>query len=159
MLVPAILYKEEIEKAFAKELYTERMYYYTGYSYENSIPVIKVQENIYQYAILNSAEELIGYFAYMVNPYLDCVYNFGLYSFEMNITVAKEVFEKLNELINTHHKVTWKMVGDNPIKKHYDKFCKEHDGNILVMHDETKDFNGNYTDVYIYEVVNEISKL
>lgn len=41
MLVPAILYKEEIEKAFAKELYTNDYFYYYGFAYGNSLPEIR----------------------------------------------------------------------------------------------------------------------
>ena len=45
------------------------------------------------------------------------------------------------------------MVGGNPIKKHYDKFCKKYDGNILKLKDVFKDRNGKYHDDYIYEII------
>lgn len=41
MLVPAILYKEEIENAFAKKLYTNDYFYYYGYVYGNGLPEIR----------------------------------------------------------------------------------------------------------------------
>ena len=46
------------------------------------------------------------------------------------------------------------MIGENPVKKHYDKFCSKHGGNVVVLHDACKDPNGKYVNAYIYEIVN-----
>jgi hypothetical protein len=45
------------------------------------------------------------------------------------------------------------MIGGNPVKRHYDKFCAKHNGNRVVLHDVCKDENGNYRDEYIYEII------
>lgn len=45
MLVPTILHKEEIEKAFAKELYTNDYFYYYGYAY--GIGLTEIRELFY----------------------------------------------------------------------------------------------------------------
>lgn len=154
MLVPAILYKEEIEKAFAKELYTDSCFYYNGYAYCNGLPEIKAEDNSYEYAIVNSHKKLIGYFGYRIDANTDTVYNFGLYSFDKgNPIIGKDLFGKLEELIKIHHRIEWRMVGGNPVKKHYDKFCNKHNGNIAVLHDACKDSKGNYHDSYIYEII------
>ena len=70
MLVPAILYKEEIAKNFKKYYYTDDMMYETGYL-DNWNP--EIHENpdacTYQYAIVDSNEKLIGYLAYTIDWY------------------------------------------------------------------------------------------
>jgi hypothetical protein len=153
MLVPAILYKEEIEKEFAKVLYTKDYFYYSGYAHCNSLTEIRAEDNNYQYAIVDN-EKLIGYLAYRINTSGTCAYNFELYSFDMgNCIVGKDLFEKMEELVSKYHRVEWRMIGGNPVQKHYDRFCKKHGGNCVVLHDVTKDDSGNYHDEYIYEIV------
>ena len=52
MLVPAILYKDEILKAFSRELYTEDYFLYNGYAHCNTLPEIRLENNVYQFAIV-----------------------------------------------------------------------------------------------------------
>ena len=68
MLVPAILYKEEITKGMQKYFYTDDMLYETG-CMENWTPnIVECPEGWqFQYAIVDSNEKLIGYFAYTVD--------------------------------------------------------------------------------------------
>jgi hypothetical protein len=154
MLVPAILYKDDFAQAFAKELYTEGYYYYSGYAHCNSLPEIKTEDRNYQYAIIDDDKRLIGYLAYQIAFTEDCAYNFGLYSFDKgNPIIGKDLFEKMEELVSRYHRVEWRMIGGNPVKRHYDKFCAKHNGNRVVLHDVCKDENGNYRDEYIYEII------
>lgn len=156
MLVPAILYKNELETAFAKELYTDDFYYYSGYPHSNELPEIKAEDYIYQYAIIDSNEKLIGYLAYRVSNFGDCAYNFGLYSFDKgNVLVAKDLLDKMEELVTTYHRVEWRMIGGNHVKRGYDAFCKKHNGTIVHLHDVCKDNKGVYHDEYIYEIINK----
>jgi hypothetical protein len=156
MLVPAILYKDEIENAFAKEIYTKEYFFYAGYAHCHSFPQITAEDNKYQFAIIDEQEKLLGYLAYQVNASGDCVDKFGLYSFcKGHYLVGKELFNKMEELVKTYHRIEWNMISGNPVKKHYDRFCKKHNGNIVVLHDVCKDENGNYHDEYIYEIVNK----
>jgi hypothetical protein len=154
MLVPAILYEQELKTAFAKELYSERYFYYSGYAHSNSLPEIEAEDNVYRYAMVDSKEKLIGYLAYRVDTINDCVYNFGLYSFDKgNFLIGKDLFEKMEELVKQYHRVEWKMIGGNPVQKHYDRFCYKHHGNRVVLHDMCRDSKGNWHDEFIYEIV------
>ena len=158
MLVPAILYKEEIEKAFARDLYSKDYFYYVGYAHCVSLTEIRAEDNHYQYAIIHN-DKLIGYLAYRVDPSLDCVNNFGLYSFDKgNVVIGIDLFKEMERLVNRYHRVEWRMIGGNPVKKHYDRFCAKHGGNVVVLHDVVKDLEGNYLDEYIYEIVKEGSR-
>lgn len=154
MLVPAISKKAELLEKFSREVYSEKYFWYCGYAHCHELPEIKVEDNVYQYAIINKSGDVAGYFAYSVEPYADSVFNFGLYSFgKGDITVGIDVFAELEKLVENHHRIEWVVVGGNKIKKNYDRFCKKHGGSIAVLHDSVRDENGNYHNSYVYEIV------
>ena len=155
MLVPAILYKEQIVKEFQKYFYTTDMMYETGCMC-NWIPEISYcpSESQFQYAIVDENEKLIGYLGYSVDWYVSKAYNFGLFSFDRgNLQVPKDVFEKLEELVSTLHRVEWRAVGGNHACRGYDNFIKRHNGIKHVLKDSIRDKDGNYHDDIIYEIV------
>lgn len=153
MLKPAILYKEELTKLFAEQLYTDDYFYFTGYVHTNCLPDIHTEENLYQYAIIDN-ERVVGFLSYIIWEATDTAMNFALYSFERgNTIVGRDVYTKLRELINTHRRVEWRMVGGNPVEKTYNKFCSKHGGNHVVLRSVCKDLHGNYRDEHIYEIV------
>lgn len=157
MLVPAILYKEQIEKEFQKLYYTEDMFYYTGclaqwYPNIKDIP----GDGDFDYAIVNNAGKLIGYLSYKADYYCSKVYNFGLVSFDRgNPIIGNDLYKKLEELVPRFRRIEWRMVGGNPVEKHYDKFCERYNGNKYFLKDAIRDRDGNYHDDIIYEIVNE----
>ncbi len=157
MLVPAILYKEQIIKEFQKYYYTTDMLYETG-DIENWVPQIAEcpESWQFQYAIIDNNKKLIGYLGYAVDWYVSKAYNFGLFSFDRgNILVGKDVFDKLEELVKTFHRVEWRAVGGNPACRGYDSFIKKHNGTKHILKDSIKDKDGNYHDDIIYEIVKE----
>ena len=154
MLVPATLYKEEIIKNFKRYFYTDEMLYETGCMH-NWIPNIVdcPDESTFQFAIVHN-DILIGYLGYVVDWYASQAYNFGLFSFDRgNPIVGKDVFNKLEELVNRFHRVEWRMVGGNPAERGYDNFLKRHNGNKHVLKDAIRDRDGNYRDDIIYEII------
>ena len=82
MLVPAILYKDEIIKGMQKYFYTDDMMFETG-CMDNWTPNITEcpEGSQFQYAIVDNNEKLIGYLGYAVDWYTSKAYNFGLFSF------------------------------------------------------------------------------
>lgn len=155
MLVPAILYREQIKKEFQKCYYTQDMMYETGCMCNWSPEIVECpNESQFQYAIIDKNEKLIGYLGYSVDWYAFKAYNFGLFSFDRgNILVGRDVFDKLEELIKTLHRVEWRAVGGNPACRGYDRFIKKHNGTKHVLKDSIKDKNGEYHDDFIYEIV------
>lgn len=157
MLVPAILYKEQITKEFQKLFYTTDMMYETGCMEQwcPDIPEVP-NEGHFSYAIVDSKDKLIGYLFYQVDYYCSKAYNFGLMSFDRgNFIIGKDLFEKMEELVSQLHKIEWRMVGGNPVEKHYDKFCFKHNGKKHILKDSIKDADGNYRDGIIYEIIKE----
>lgn len=155
MLVPAILYKEQINKEFQKYYYTTDMLYETGCMCNCNPEIAECpSESQFQYAIIDKDEKLIGYLGYSVDWYASNAYNFGLFSFDRgNVLVGRDVFDKLEELIKTLHRVEWRAVGGNPACRGYDSFIERHNGTKHVLKDSIKDKNGKYHDNIIYEIV------
>ena len=154
MLVPAILFKSEIENGFKKLFYTNDMFFVNS-NLDQWIPDIaeNMNEGWFQYAIVDG-EKVIGYLGYYVNYYTSNVYNFRLISFEKgNLLIGKDLFEKMEELVSRFHRIEWRMIGGNPVERSYDKFCERHKGIKHVFKDVLKDAEGNYRDSIIYEIV------
>lgn len=156
MLVPAILFKNEIRQKFMEYNYSEDMIYYTGYL-GNALPQINETNDgdCYQYAIVDE-DILIGYFTYMINWYSSCAHSFGLFSFDRNNKIIGiDVFRELKKIIHAYriHRIEWRMIGGNPVEKHYDRFCKSYNGKKFVLTDAIKDRYGKYHDDIIYEII------
>lgn len=132
MLVPAILYRDQIEREFQRLYYTKDMLFETG-CLGQWTPEISdsPDDGRFDYAIVSN-NKLIGYLSYQVDYYVSKAYNFGLMSFDRgNPVVGKDVFEKLEELVSTLHRVEWRMVGGNPAERSYDKFCEKHKEDVI----------------------------
>ena len=156
MLRPAILYKEEIQSKFAEQFYSCDMMKYSGYL-GSSIPNIDndTDGGCYQYAIVDNGK-LIGYFTYSIDWYSSCTHCFGLFSFDRNNkTIGLDVYRELKKIIKDYHihRMEWRMVGGNPVEKHYDRFCERYHGKKFVLTDAIKDRHGNYHDDVIYEII------
>lgn len=164
MLRPAIEYKDKLLELFSKEIYSDRYFWYAGYAHGHKLPTISDEDNIYQWAILSDVFTVEGYLAYSVYPEIDSVENFGLYSFDDDdnfiirraLSVGKDVHEKLEELVEAHHRVSWRMISGNPVMSSYDAFCRKHHGNKVCLHDICKDVYGEYHDEYIYEIIKPV---
>lgn len=155
MLIPAIQRKEEIVREFQKYYYTTDMLYETG-SMDNWCPdIVNCPDNsTFQYAVIDGNNKLLGYLGYYVDWYSSRAYNFGMISFDRgNVLFAKDVFEKMEELVETFHRVEWRMVGGNPAQRGYDNFIKKHNGNKHILKDCIRDKDGKYHDDVIYEIV------
>ena len=94
--------------------------------------------------------------SYRIDPLADRITSFGLYSFDKgNPMIGKDVFNKMEELVEDHHSIEWRMISCNPAKRSYDRFCKKHSGNVFKFTHVTKDKKGNWIDEYVYEIVNK----
>lgn len=82
MLIPAILMKDEIEKAFMSYYYSEEMFYYSGClgNYLTNI-YEQPEDGQMQYAIIDKNKKLIGFISYKIDRYASSAYNFGIISF------------------------------------------------------------------------------
>lgn len=153
MLIPAIAKKKEIENLFARNLYNDTMFLYDGRGHCNYIPDIKPKDGVYDWAIVDKNDNVVGYFSYCVDTYAESVRQFGLISFASNPIIGIDVYRKMKELVSTYHRIEWYMVGGNPVEPHYDRFCARYGGRKLKLQDATKDSQGMFRDMYIYEII------
>lgn len=156
MLIPAIMKKTEIEEGFKKLYYTDDMFYYRGSMCSCHTNILDTGDgNMFQWAIVDENEKVIGYIGYNIDWYSSNASSFGLISFDKNNPlVGIELRKVFDKLINEYkmRRIEWAMVGGNPVEKHYDRFCKKYNGNKLVMHDVIKDAQGNFHDSVFYEI-------
>lgn len=152
MLVPAMVVRDELTKLFAEKIYSEDMFWYNGYSFCNTLPDLEARENFFKWAIVDDGQ-VVGYLTYMVEGGYSVKW-FGLISFKNSPVIGIDLYFKLKELINTFHRLEWRMISGNPVQKHYDKFCERFGGNKVVLHDVVKDGKGFFHDEYVYEIIN-----
>lgn len=157
MLVPAILYKDEIIKNLKRQLYEDEMMYYSGWAGCN-LPQIpdEFDGTNYKFAIIDENNKVIGYFAYSYNMHSKCLNNFGLYAFDKNNSIiGKDIFCAIRHMIKAYnpHRMEYSMIGGNPVERHYDNFCRRHNGKKIILTDVFKDRYGEYHDMTIYEII------
>lgn len=155
MLKPAILYRDEIIRCMQEYFYTDDMLYGSGCLANWSPNIVdSPMEGLYQWAIVNNDDKLIGFLDYRIDFYVGKAYNFGLFSFDRgNPLVGKDLFEKLEELVHSCHRVEWRAISGNPACRGYDAFIKKHNGKCHVLKDSIKDRHGDYHDDLIYEII------
>lgn len=163
MLVPALLYKDQIEKEFMKVLYTDDYFYYQGWIAGSILPKIREEENLYQYAIIDKEGKLLGFLSYKVDMATMTAYGFGAYSFDRgSYIVGKDLIAKLHELVMTYHRIEWRAISCNSVVRSYDRILdslKEFCRDIVVykteLHDVVLDKWGILRNEIIYEVINK----
>lgn len=162
-LVPAVIYKQQIIEESKKLYYTDAELYYVGWVGNMPVNILDEDESgsIYQYAICDMNDKLIGYIAYRLDLYTSQAYNFGLISFDKgNILIGYAVKEIMDKLINKNkvHRIEFRCVGGNPAKKAYDRFCKRYNGRCIELRDTIRDEYGRYHNEYIYEILLGVSE-
>lgn len=163
MIVPAILYKEELIREFDKLRYTEKAMLFNGCIQDDSLQISdEPSENRFQYAIVDHNEQLVGYISYWREWYDDSATNFGLISFMDRIEgrstapiMASAIREIIHQLDGVH-RIEWRCIGGNPAARTYARICEKVKGyrfRNLWLFDVFKDRQGNYRDCYIYELI------
>lgn len=155
MIVPAITVKDEVEKLFKQQFYTEDMFYYVGGVDSFPLEISQSTDNgRYEWAIMDG-DKVVGFIAYVIDWYSQGVYNFGLISFDKgNPKVGIGIKDVIKLLLFYHiHRIEWKMICGNPVERHYDFWCKKFGGKKIELRDVTKDYQGNFRNSVIYEVI------
>ena len=162
MIAPAVKYKEQII-AYSDELrYSQRMMYYNGCREHGRISIKDDWDDggVYQWAILNTKKELVGYIAYNVDFFSSCAYSFGLISFKDDkMTMAMGIRDVIEHLITMRlHRIEFRCLWYNPAKNGYEKILKNFSRAYRVLAfrltDVFKDEEGIYQDEVLYELVN-----
>ena len=83
LLIPAAVYKDDIQKLSKQFFYSDKAFYYNGCPMTAPINVADEDEygELFQYAIINK-DILVGYLSYRIRWYDSCAYAFGLFGFQ-----------------------------------------------------------------------------
>ncbi len=134
------------------------MLFETG-TLNNWIPDISDNHNEsrYQFAIVDNNKKLIGYLDYCIDWYTSCASRFALMWFDKgNQIISIDILKTMRRLIRGYelHRIEFRMIGKNPVEKHYDRICKHYVGTKHILKDAVKDRYGKYHDDIIYEIIN-----
>lgn len=170
MLIPASIYKEEIEKQFKAIQYTDRYLWYTG-SIDNYDMEVKTEGDKFAFAIVDNWKHLIGYISFRVDWYCSMAYNFGLICFHPDYydvigdIKAKQVMTRaIREVMRmvesfNLHRIDFRCVSGNPAEKNYGRLSQKirergkYDFNLIVFTDNIRDTQGKYHDTTCYELI------
>lgn len=159
MLVPALLYKDEIERRSRELCYSDASFYYgdgLGQSY------ISVEENddygeLFQYAIVDRDKKLVGFLRYRIHWYNSCAHCFGLINLSgaENSIIGIDVYREIKKIIYEYkiHRIEFRMIKGNPVERHYQKLIEKYNGRAIVLRDAIKDRKGVYHDDVTYEII------
>lgn len=161
MIVPAICYKDEIEREMNMLLYTDDMMYFVGSISGEPVNLFVEDDGKgdlkCQFAIVDGNSNLVGYLQYRIDLYASCAYDFATISFAKGKPImGKELHETLERLVRRYHRVEFSAISSNSVIKAYDRFLESHNniGHKHVFKDAFRDLDGNYNDQYVYEFVN-----
>jgi len=166
MLVPAIQYKDEIEKQFQRIQYTEKYLWYTG-SIDNYDIEVKTEGDKFAFAII-CQEHLIGYISFRVDWYCSMAYNFSLIRFsdafvEIGGVATRTIASAIREVIRmiesfNLHRIDFRCVSGNPVWKKYEHLLvwfhrRDWLGHMIILRDNIRDRQGYYHDTICYELI------
>lgn len=160
MLKPAVKFQREVMEKFYEVIYDDDFFLCNGYAFDFQLPDVSPDNDRCQYVVVDSNDDVLAYFSYRVDAYSSCAYGFYAFSFDKgNYIVGKDIFSEMERLVSKFHRVEWYMIGGNPVKRSYDRFCGKHGGSVLILRDAVRDSDGNYRDKYCYEIINPDSEL
>jgi len=170
MLVPAIQYKEEIEKQFKAIQYSDKYLWYTG-SIDNYDIEVKTEGDKFAFAIVESCQ-VIGYISFRVDWYCSMAYNFSLIKFlphyfdnptqeykDSTLKMASAIREVIRMIESFNlHRIDFRCVSGNPAWRKYEHLLvwfhrRDWIGNMIVFRDNIRDREGDYHDTICYELI------
>ena len=172
MLVPAGIYKEQIEKAFNAEQYSEKLFWYDG-SIDNYPHEVTTEGDKYAFAIVHSGQ-VIGYVSFRIDWYCSCAFNFSLIKFldiyfenstqeyksstPLMISAIREIMRMIKSY--SIHRIDFRCVSGNPAIRGYTGIIQQiekqnYSVKISRFRDNIKDRQGKYHDTIMYEMIRE----
>lgn len=158
MLVPAQLYRDEINKKMIKGWYNlDNMYYHDSpASYMIDLP--DNNSEIHCLASISNGE-VIGYISYCVDYQTMSADNFKFISFDKgNLTFVDNIHELILALFLKYNfnRVAWQCYADDPAIQVYRKLINEFGGReAAYLRQTTKLLDGKIHDSVIFEILRE----
>ena len=158
MIRPAILFKEELSKAFSSQLYSQEYFWYEG-GIENYEQEIREESDKFQFAIFDH-EQLVGYISFRVDWYCSSAFNFGLVSFtdKPSLIMTSAILEVIKMIDGFNlHRIDFRCISGNPAESGYDgiigRFSGKYNLRKVEFKDNSRDRQGNYHSTIMYELI------
>lgn len=164
MLVPAIVYKDEIENQFKRIQYTDKYLWYTG-SIENYDIEVETTEDRFAYAIVHN-DLVIGYISFRVDWYCSTAYNFGLIRFAdshdkaATAVMTSAIMQIIKMILGFNlHRIDFRCISGNPAQRNYDgvidviEKTQDYWVHKFSFTDDVKDMKGKYHSTVCYELI------
>lgn len=159
MLIPAQLYKEELNKKNYETWYDQRYMYYHSGTGAYDIQLADNNCDKHQFVSVDKDNNVIGYISYKIDWQALSADNFGIISYDLgNLTFVKDVYQAICDLFEKYHmnRVSWFAFADNPAVKGYRNFIKKHGGIECAYHRQiSKLVDGKLHDAIQFEILAE----
>ena len=161
MLVPAILYEEQLKKQYIAAACNDHYKFYTGASYRRFTPYIQDNDwSAIQRVSVDKDGNVIGYMSAEIDRESKVVNRFGLLNFtkQINVIFAQDLIKFIRELRDRYDASKFEFMAfvGGPAEKMYRKFIKRHGGNIVGTFKKTaKLTDGKYYDATMFEIMRE----
>ena len=173
MLVPAIVYKDELIKKFDRLRYSDKAVWFNGCIENGGLNITEeTTDGKFQYAIVDREErflcngdtkhidKVVGYLGFYIGFYDRGVWGIGLVSFDdkPNPVITSAIREAIKMFQDYDlHRIEFRAIEGNPAVERYDKIATKFASNNPYtftkhrMRDVFRDRKGFYRDSYIYE--------
>lgn len=162
MLVPSVLYEQELKKLMAEHWYDPRyQYYFDGTARNNGYlcPQNRCDDSAWSIREFVSVDngKVVGFFRYMFSDMTNSCCNFGLCSFDFgNRTFIEDVLLGFYDIFYTYNfnRIEFLCVSDNPAVDLYRKFISRYGGReVGTFRQVTKCLDGKIHDCIVFEVL------
>lgn len=154
-LKPAQLYREELKRKLVECWYdTKYHYYFSGSSYEVSVP--DNNESRHDYVHLDDNGNIDGYFSYQIDWRTKSLYNFGLIGFKKhNGEFVRDCLADIDNMrANGIRRLEfWAWANNKKANRLYANLMKKYGGSCVGHLHGSGFFDGKYQDTNIYEVI------
>ena len=162
MLKNAMLYKEELKRAFYEVWYDPKYQYYFGSEFRWTIELSDSSGGSQprrDFVSVDKEGNLIGYIGYAFHSCVGLADSFGAINFtDDKWTFSRDLKQVIDDIFMKFGMRTLEfcVICGNPIEKSYDKIVQKIGGDILcVRHARAKDLAGNILDDKMYEITRE----
>lgn len=155
-LVPAITYKDQIEKYIRSIYYSDKSYLMSGFNHSfNEIISDDRDGTLFQWAILNNSNQLMGFVSYQIDWYDSILKKLKLLSFVEGNICIRYAMNAIVDKINRYnlHKMTFYSIDADPMLHKYINFVTNNNGTISIFKDDFKDIYGTYHDLYRFDIM------
>lgn len=159
MLVPAILYKDQLIKKHREIWFDDKYTYWNSGIYWEDLTVNTDTWNEHQFVSVYNGE-IIGYIAYSINRSANIAYSLNVlkYSNHFSATFSLDLGQALQDIFEKFHfnKLNFSVIIGNPIEESYDRIIDRYNGRIVGTYkDHVRLQDGKLCDQKLYEIMSE----